>query len=530
MLEIKNLSVDFSTMDGPVHAVKNVSLSIKKGEVLALVGESGSGKSCLALSILQLLPYPSASHPSGSIQFNGKEMVSASERDLRQIRGNRIAMIFQEPSTALNPLHTVYKQISEVIELHANISRAEVEARVKTLLDEVGLSHLKDRLDAFPHQLSGGERQRVMIAMAIANEPDLLIADEPTTALDVTIQAQVLRLLKSLQKSRGLAVLFITHDLTIVRKVADRIAVMQHGEIVETNDVASLFAKPKHPYTQKLLASEPAGNPIDTPKNAPTALSCENLMVKYPSNQPLFPWNQKYNVAVQGISLSLPQGSTLGVVGESGSGKSTLGFALLRLIKSEGVISFNGERIDTRNTESMRPLRGQLQIVFQDPYSSLNPRMTVEQILGEGLKVHKKNLPEAKRDEQIDEMLQEVGLTPADKHRYPHEFSGGQRQRISIARAIILNPKLVVLDEPTSALDLSVQAQILDLLKSLQKKLGMSYIFISHDLRVVKAISHHVIVMQKGKIVEEGNSAELFKNPQQDYTKALLTAAFSTKL
>ncbi|MCH2547071.1 MAG: ABC transporter ATP-binding protein [Alphaproteobacteria bacterium] len=532
LLDVKNLSVSFKTHHGDVHAVKNVSFSINKGELLALVGESGSGKSTVAMSVLQLLPYPTAYHPEGSsVTFEGKELINANEQMLRNIRGNRISMIFQEPMSALNPLHNIFKQVSEVLFLHqSGLKRPDAVEQVRTLLDEVGLSHLKDRLNAMPHQLSGGERQRVMIAMAMANKPDLLIADEPTTALDVTVQSQVLTLLKDLQKKSKMAILLITHDLTIVRKVADRVAVMQQGQIVETNTTEPLFTQPQHAYTQKLLASEPSGEALAVEGTPPVLMRCENLVVKYPSNKPLFPWNQQYNEAVKGLSVAITEGTTVGVVGESGSGKSTLGFSLLRLIRSEGSIVFLGERIDDCNTKAMRPLRHKMQLVFQDPYSSLNPRMTVGQIIGEGLEVHNIGASKAERQQMIVDMLQEVDL-PADSiDRYPHEFSGGQRQRISIARAMILKPQFIVLDEPTSALDLSVQAQIIDLLRDFQQRYGLSYMFISHDLRVVKALSHYVIVMKKGEIVEEGSAKNIFDAPQNAYTKKLIDAAFGKDL
>lgn len=532
LLEVKNLSVSFKTHKADVHAVQGVSFNIRKGELLALVGESGSGKSTVAMSILQLLPYPTAYHPAGSsVTFEGNELIGAPESALRAIRGNRISMIFQEPMSALNPLHNIYKQISEVLFLHQpSLKRTDAEAQVKQLLDDVGLPHIKERLNAMPHQLSGGERQRVMIAMAMANKPDVLIADEPTTALDVTVQSQILKLLKELQKKSQMAILLITHDLTIVRKVADRVAVMQQGKIVESAETEPLFQSPQHPYTQKLLGSEPSGEALAVKGNPPAIMRCENLVVKYPSNKPLFPWNQEYNKAVKGISIDIPEGTTIGIVGESGSGKSTLGFSLLRLIRSEGPIIFLGERIDDRNTDAMRPLRSKLQLVFQDPYSSLNPRMTVAQIIGEGLDVHNIGKDKAEREQMIVDILQEVGLPAEAKDRYPHEFSGGQRQRISIARAMILKPQFIVLDEPTSALDLSVQAQIIDLLRDFQQKYGLSYMFISHDLRVVKALSHYVVVMKKGEIVEEGTAKEIFDAPQSDYTQSLINAAFSNSL
>ena len=531
LLEVKNLSISFRAKPQDVEIVSNISFSIEKGELLALVGESGSGKTVSCHSILKLLPYPSAYHPPESkIIYDGKELLGASERELRAIRGNKIAMIFQEPMSALNPLHTIFKQISEPLFLHKGMSRAQAGKRVKELLEEVGLSHIKTRLNDLPHQLSGGERQRVMIAMAMANEPDLLIADEPTTALDVTVQAQILKLLKDLQAKRNMAILLVTHDLTVVRKVADRVAVMQHGKIVETGKTEAIFTKPKHAYTKKLLASEPKGEPLALTGKPATVMQCEKLVVKYPSNKPILPWNQHYKEAVKGVSLSVLKGMTVGIVGESGSGKSTLGFSLLRLIRSEGAIYFNGEEIHTRNTKSMRPLRHQMQPVFQDPYGSLNPRMSVAQIIEEGLLVHGIGKTKPERLAMIDEILREVGLPPESKDRYPHEFSGGQRQRINIARAMILKPKFIVLDEPTSALDLSVQAQIVELLRSFQEKYGLSYLFISHDLRVVKALSHYVMVLKNGEVVEEGTAKQVFGKPKTAYTKALINAAFRTEL
>lgn len=532
LLDIKHLSVSFKGHQGDTHAVRDVSLQVGKGEIVALVGESGSGKSTVAMSVLQLLPYPTAYHsPASQIAYNGQELLGLDKTALRKIRGNRVSMIFQEPMTALNPLHTIFKQISESLFQHqAGLRREDAIAQVRELLTDVGLEKLHDRLNAMPHELSGGERQRVMIAIAMANKPDLLIADEPTTALDVTVQAQILRLLKGLQEKTGMSILLITHDLTTVRKIADRVAVMQHGQIVETAATAALFASPQHPYTQKLLASEPSGAALPVKKGAKNALSARNLRVKYKSNSPLLPWNQTYNEVVKGLSISLPEGSTLGVVGESGSGKSTLGLALLRLIKSEGEILYHGEHLENRNTESMRPLRKEMQIVFQDPFSSLNPRMSVGQIIEEGLKVHGIGATAVERDAIIDDMLHEVGLDAASKHRYPHEFSGGQRQRISIARAMVLKPKFLVLDEPTSALDLSVQAQIIDLLRDFQHKYGLTYLFISHDLRVVKALSHHVVVMQHGEIVEEGTASAIFSKPKHPYTRSLINAAFAETL
>ena len=531
LLEVKNLSLSF----GKKPAVDDISFAIEKGEMLALVGESGSGKSLTALSILGL--QPRSAQLSGSIQLGtdylsgGQEAdepsatthASASRRaagaaiNWRSIRGKRISMIFQEPMTALNPLHTIGRQIGEM-----GGSKADIIA----LLEQVGLAHFSTRLDAYPHELSGGERQRVMIAMAIASRPELLIADEPTTAVDVTVQVKLLALLKKLQKELGMSMLFITHDLTIVRRMADRVAVMQQGKLVEIGKVSEVFANPKHSYTQKLLASEPKGSPLPVPANAKKIMECEQLKVHFPIKTGLLKRITGYIKAVDDISVAIPESSTLGIVGESGSGKTTLGFALLRLIKSEGKIVFLGNRIDNVRGSALRNLRGDMQFVFQDPYSSLNPRMTIRQIIAEGLLVHEAQKTAAEREVEIDQILHDVGLSPDMKDRYPHEFSGGQRQRISIARAMVLKPALVVLDEPTSALDLSVQSQIIELLKKFQKERGISYIFISHDLRVVRAIAQRIIVMKGGKVVESGETAAIFDHPKEAYTKTLIDAAF----
>lgn len=520
LLSVDGLSLDFASFS----AVKNISFNVEKGEMLAIVGESGSGKSLTALSCLGL--QPDSARIGGSITFDGQELVGASEAALRHLRGKRVGMVFQEPMTALNPLHTIGKQIGEAIAVHSR--SADHKARIIELLEQVGLPHLAHRLNAYPYQLSGGERQRVMIAMAIANGPDLLIADEPTTAVDVTIQVKLLNLLKQLQKDMNMAILFITHDLTIVRRLADRVAVMSKGEIVEQGKVSELFAQPKHPYTQHLLASEPKGRPLPLPEGAPAILNCDHLKVWFPVKKGLLQRNAPPVKAVDDITISVPERSTLGIVGESGSGKTTLGFALLRLIKSDGRIVFMGKDINHLQTKQLRPLRRRMQLVFQDPYSSLNPRMNIRSIIEEGLLVHHPDKSAAQRETDIDAILHDVGL-PADiKDRYPHEFSGGQRQRISIARAIVLRPELVVLDEPTSALDLSVQAQITDLLKDLQAKYGLTMLFISHDLRVIRAVAHHIIVMRQGKIVEQGDTAQIFERPQQDYTKTLINAAFLT--
>ncbi len=524
LLEVKNLSVDFGS---DVHAVKNISFSIDKGEILAVVGESGSGKSVTALSVLQLLPYPMASHPSGSIRFNGEEMMGASEGKLNTIRGNKIAMIFQEPMTSLNPLHTIEKQVSEVLFLHKRMTPVAARARVIELLKLVGLEKLTTRLGAYPHELSGGQRQRVMIAMALANEPDLLIADEPTTAVDVTVQAQLLKLLRELQQKTGMAIMLITHDLSVVKKMADRVAVMYRGDLVELEKTDKLFAKPSHDYTKMLLAAQPKGTPQPFDEKATAIIKADGVKVYFPIKAGLFQRTVDYVRAVDGIDLAIRPGQTVGVVGESGSGKTTLGLALLRLTRAQGKIVFEGRDIASMQQDALRPLRKDMQIVFQDPYGSLSPRLSVGQIVEEGLLVHFPNLSEAARDGLVAAALREVGLDPSVRHRYPHEFSGGQRQRISIARALALKPKFVILDEPTSALDMSVQAQIIDLLRDLQVKHNLAYLFISHDLRVVRAISHEVIVMKNGQVVERGPTAEVFAHPREDYTKTLLAAALN---
>jgi microcin C transport system ATP-binding protein len=531
LLSVQNLSVTFRVAGVETEAVHGIGFNINKGETVALVGESGSGKSVTALSILQLLPYPAAGHPAGSsIKFEGHELVGAPPAFLRSIRGKRIGMIFQEPLTALNPLHTIERQIAETLRLHQNMNKDQARARVKELLDLVGLPMMKDRLGAYPHELSGGQRQRVMIAMALANDPDLLIADEPTTALDVTVQAQILELLKSLKDRLGMALLIITHDLSIVEKMADRVCVMKDGEIVEQKDAKTLFAKPEHPYTQMLLAAQPKGQAVATNDNAPVILKADHLKVWFPKETGFFGKPTSWVKAVDDVSLTCRAGQTLGVVGESGSGKSTLGYALLRLTKlSGGTIDFRGEDIGAYDRARMRPLRRKMQIVFQDPFGSLSPRMSIEAIIGEGLQVHEPDLSRADRTERVVTALREVGLDPDTRHRYPHEFSGGQRQRVSIARAMVLKPEFVVLDEPTSALDLSVQAQIVDLLRALQEKYGLSYIFISHDLRVVRAMAHELIVMKDGRIVESGPASSIFAAPQQDYTRALMDAALNLK-
>ena len=526
LLEVKDLSVDFGTGEKAVHAVRGVSFDIKRGETVALVGESGSGKSVTALSVLQLLPYPSASHPTGSIRFQGQELVGASTRELLSVRGNRISMIFQEPMTSLNPLHTIERQVNEVLILHKGLSREAARKRTLELLEQVGIPEAAKRLDAYPHQLSGGQRQRVMIAMALANEPDLLIADEPTTALDVTIQAQILKLLKSLQARYGMALLFITHDLGIVRKMADRVCVMTQGRIVEQGPVAEVFDRPQHSYTQHLLSAEPKGRPAAADPSAPEILRLDELKVHFPIRRGLMRRTVGHVKAVDGVSIALREGHTIGLVGESGSGKTTLGLALLKLERSQGGIRFDGRDLQGMSQRELRPLRREMQIVFQDPFSSLSPRMSVGEIIGEGLEVHRIGTP-AERATMIEQVLREVGLDPASRDRYPHEFSGGQRQRISIARALVLKPRLIVLDEPTSALDMSVQAQIVDLLRDLQQKYKLAYLFISHDLKVVRALADEVVVLRHGKVVERGSASQIFEAPQTPYTQALIAAAFN---
>jgi microcin C transport system ATP-binding protein len=526
LLEVKNLSVNFGTGDDAVRAVRNVSFEIKRGETLAVVGESGSGKSVTALSILQLLPYPMANHPNGSIRFQGRELVGAPPRDLLDVRGNRISMIFQEPMTSLNPLHTIERQVNEVLILHKGLTRSAARKRTLELLEQVGIPEAATRLDAFPHQLSGGQRQRVMIAMALANEPDLLIADEPTTALDVTIQAQILKLLKTLQARYGMALLFITHDLGIVRKMADRVCVMTQGRIVEQGPVAEVFDNPQHSYTQHLLSAEPKGRPVKADPAAAEILKLDDVKVHFPVKRGVLRRTVGYIRAVDGVSLTLREGHTIGLVGESGSGKTTLGLALLRLEGSKGGIQFDRQDLQALSQRELRPLRRQMQIVFQDPFSSLSPRMSVAEIVGEGLQVHKIG-SESERSRMIDQALIEVGLDPAARERYPHEFSGGQRQRIAIARALVLKPRLIVLDEPTSALDMSVQAQIVDLLRDLQTRHKLAYLFISHDLKVVRALADEVLVLRHGKVVERGSAQQIFERPQTPYTQALIAAAFN---
>ncbi len=523
VLDVRNLTVDFR-QDGEVtHAVRGVSFHVDKGETVALVGESGSGKSVSALSTVQLLG--DSATVGGSITYNDTQMVGAPETDLRRVRGNDISFIFQEPMTSLNPLHTIEKQLRESIELHQGLRGDAVRARIIELLNQVGIHDPESRLGAYPHQLSGGQRQRVMIAMALANGPEMLIADEPTTALDVTIQAQILDLLADLKRDLGMSMLFITHDLTIVRKIADRVCVMKDGEIVETGPTAEIFANPSHPYTRTLLEAESTGAPDPVDPDAKVVGEASNLKIWFPLTSGLLRRTTGYVKAVNDATFSVRAGETIGIVGESGSGKTTLALAMMRLIRSEGQIVFMGRNIDGLGGRAMRDLRSEMQIVFQDPYGSLSPRMTVEQIIAEGLTVHGTAQGKNPR-EMVAEIMREVGLDPALMDRYPHEFSGGQRQRIAIARAMILRPKLVVLDEPTSALDMTVQVQIVELLRGLQRKYKLAYLFISHDLKVVRALSHKVMVMKRGDVVEAGDAAAIFDNPQSDYTRELMKAAF----
>ncbi|MCT8161519.1 ABC transporter ATP-binding protein [Pseudoruegeria sp. SHC-113] len=523
VLSVKDLTISFRQDGRSVQAVKGVSFEVGKGETVALVGESGSGKSVTALSTVSLLP--SSATVEGSVTYGDAQLVGADEATLRRVRGNDISFIFQEPMTSLNPLHTIEKQLAESLLIHQGLSGTAARAKILDLLDKVGIRDAESRLSAYPHQLSGGQRQRVMIAMALANGPELLIADEPTTALDVTIQAQILELLSDLQKQEGMSLLFITHDLGIVRKFADRVCVMKDGLIVETGPTAEIFANPQHPYTQKLLAAEPSGAPDPVPAGAAEVVSTEAMRVWFPIQRGLLKRTVGYVKAVNEASVSVRQGETLGIVGESGSGKTTMALAIMRLIGSKGRIVFQGKGIDGFSSKQMRDLRKDMQIVFQDPYGSLSPRMTVEQIISEGLEIHGTEDGRSFRD-QVGEIMAEVGLDPATMDRYPHEFSGGQRQRIAIARAMILRPKMVVLDEPTSALDMTVQVQIVDLLRRLQTKYGLAYLFISHDLKVVKALSHKVIVMKQGDVVETGSRDEIFENPQDPYTRTLMAAAF----
>jgi len=525
-LEVADLSVVFRVEDREIAAVRNVSFRVDRGETVALVGESGSGKSVTALSVLQLLPYPKARHPTGSVRVDGEEVVGAAEPVLRGIRGDRISMIFQEPMTSLNPLQTIERQIRETLFVHRGMEARAARERTLELLRLVGLRDAERRLDAYPHQLSGGQRQRVMIAMALANEPELLIADEPTTALDVTVQAQVLALLRRLQDRLGMAILLITHDLGIVEHMADRVCVMSDGELVETGDTESVFADPRHPYTRMLISAEPGGRKRAPPPDAPEVVAGEGVKVWFPVKAGLLRRTVDHVRAVDGVSLAVRARHTVGVVGESGSGKTTLGLALLRLIESAGAIRFDGRPIQGRGFRELRPLRRDMQIVFQDPFASLSPRLSAGQIVGEGLSVHGLGGSYEERRGIVGDALREVGLDPDVQDRYPHEFSGGQRQRIAIARAMVLKPRFVVLDEPTSALDRSVQAQIVDLLRDLQERHDLAYLFISHDLKVVRALADEIVVMRDGRVVERGPADRVFDDPKDAYTRALMAAAF----
>jgi microcin C transport system ATP-binding protein len=527
LLEVKDLSVAFRHGQRETLAVDRISFSIKKGETVALVGESGSGKSVTALSVLKLLPYPAARHPSGSIRFKNQELLGLREADIRRVRGNDITIIFQEPMTSLNPLHTVEKQIGEALLLHQGLTGQSARARTLELLNQVGIPQPETRLNSYPHQLSGGQRQRVMIAIALANEPDLLIADEPTTALDVTVQAQILSLLKELQTRLGMAMLFITHDLGIVRRVADTVCVMKEGRIVEHGPVERVFAAPEHAYTRALLAAEPRPDPAPVCPDAPMVIETKDLKVWFPIKRGVMRRIVGHIKAVDGVSIAVRQGETLGIVGESGSGKTTLGLAILRLVSSDGPIVFLGSTIAGLTFRKMRPFRRHMQIVFQDPYGSLSPRMSVSDIVAEGIWVHAPKLSKDQREQRVIRALGDVGLDPDTRFRYPHEFSGGQRQRIALARAVVLEPTFIVLDEPTSALDMIIQAQMVELLRALQKRCNLTYLFISHDLRVVAALSSRLVVMRHGKVMEEGPATELFAGPKSDYTRALLAAAFN---
>ena len=521
ILDFDNLTLQFGNN---TPAVKALSFHVNEGETVALVGESGSGKSVSALSVLQLLDSGLVHYPTGAIRYRGEDLLRAGERRLRQVRGSRISMIFQEPMTSLNPLHTVEKQIGEVLAVHKGMRGPGVRARVLELLDLVGIPQPQERLASYPHQLSGGQKQRVMIAMALANDPDLLIADEPTTALDVTVQKQVLELLQSLQQRLGMAVLLITHDLTIVRHYARRVVVMEQGVKVEEGDTEQVFSAPSHPYTRKLLDSEPPEKPHPPCDSREELLRVENLNVRFPVGKSLFGRTRRWVHAVQNVDFTVRRGETLGIVGESGSGKTTIGHALLKLTEGQGRVFFLGDRIDHLNQKAFRPWRRRMQLVFQDPFGSLSPRMSVGDIVGEGLGIHS----QADRDEQEKQVIRalaDVGLDPESRHRYPHEFSGGQRQRIAIARALVLQPEVIVLDEPTSALDRTVQKQVIELLQELQSRYRLSYLFISHDLAVVRALSHNLLVLRSGQVIESGPAESIFRNPQSQYTQELLTAA-----
>jgi microcin C transport system ATP-binding protein len=525
-LSVRDLSIAFRSGGRQTLAVDRISFDVLKGECTALVGESGSGKSATALSILKLLPYPAAHHPSGSIHYQRRDLMQLSEREMRRVRGDNITIVFQEPMTSLNPLHTIEKQIGEILLLHRGLTGEPARARTLEVLTQVGIRDPESRLRSYPHQLSGGQRQRVMIAMALANEPDLLIADEPTTALDVTVQAQIIALLKDLQQRLGMSLLFITHDLGIVRKIADRVCVMKDGKIVEQGTVENIFTKPAHAYTRALLGAEPKPDPAPEQPTAPMVLESTDLKVWFPIKRGVLRHIVGHIKAVDGVSIALRKGETLGVVGESGSGKTTFGLAMLRLISSQGPIVFMGNQLQGLRFKQMRPHRRYMQIVFQDPYGSLSPRLSVADIIKEGLKVHRPQLSNRECDDRVVAALKDVGLDPQTRFRFPHEFSGGQRQRIAIARAVVLEPTFLVLDEPTSALDMLIQSQMVDLLRDLQKRHELTYLFISHDLRVVAALASRLLVMRHGKVVESGAAADLFKNPKDEYTRALFAAAF----
>ncbi|HUD87027.1 MAG TPA: ABC transporter ATP-binding protein [Xanthobacteraceae bacterium] len=527
LLSVRDLSVAFRHDGREMLAVDRISFDVGNGETVALVGESGSGKSVTALSILKLLPYPAAQHPSGAIVFKGRDLLPLGERAMQRVRGDDITIVFQEPMSSLNPLHTIEKQIAEILLLHRGLTGDAARARIIEVLNQVGIPDPEARLASYPHQLSGGQRQRVMIAMALANEPDLFIADEPTTALDVTVQAQIIELLKDIKRRLGMSLLFITHDLGIVRKLADRVCVMKDGKIVEQGEVERVFTAPAHPYTRALLAAEPKPDPAPPQPDAPLVLQTDDLKVWFPIKRGLLRRVVGHIKAVDGVSVKLRKGETLGVVGESGSGKTSLGLAILRLISSDGPIVFMGNALQGLRFKQMRPFRRDMQIVFQDPYGSLSPRLSVADIIKEGLKVHHRDMAEAERDRRVIQALRDVGLDPDTRSRFPHEFSGGQRQRIAVARAIVLEPTFVVLDEPTSALDMLIQAQMVDLFRDLQKRRNLTYLFISHDLRVVAALASRLVVMRHGKVVESGDATELFRNPKTDYTRALFAAAFN---
>ncbi|MDV2079825.1 ABC transporter ATP-binding protein [Marinobacter xestospongiae] len=523
LLEIDNLTIRF---DQGKEVVKGVSLEVARSQTLALVGESGSGKSITALSVLRLLDARHVDYPSGCIRFDGEDLLTLPESRLRQVRGRRISMIFQEPMTSLNPLHTVEKQITETLALHRGLRADKARRRCLELLEMVGIVEPEQRLASYPHQLSGGQKQRVMIAMALANEPDLLIADEPTTALDVTVQKQVLELLGQLQQKLGMSVLLITHDLTIVRRYADYVAVMEQGQLVEQGETQALFESPNHPYTRKLLDSEPQGAPPPAASPAQPLLTVEDLAVRFTTAKSWFGRPKSWFEAAKAINFSINAGETLGLVGESGSGKTTIGHALLKLLDCKGQIVLDGNDLSDLNQKQFRPVRRHLQIVFQDPFGSLSPRMSVSEIIREGLEIHEPDTTKDDQEQKVIQVLREVGLDPEARHRYPHEFSGGQRQRIAIARALVLQPKLIVLDEPTSALDRTVQRQIIDLLRALQARYGLSYLFISHDLAVVRALSHKLMVLRRGEVVEYGEAERIFAQPESQYTRELLSAAF----